>query len=51
MIDYRMATGFEALVGWLFLTGAYERLVELVSFGLKRSGLLTQPEDKGEQPT
>jgi len=51
MIDYRMATGFEALVGWLFLTGAYERLVELVSGGLKRSGLLTQPEDKGEQPT
>ena len=33
MIDYRMATGLEALVGWLFLTEQYARLVELVSRG------------------
>ena len=35
MIDYRMATGLEALVGWLFLTEQYARLVELVSRGLE----------------
>lgn len=36
MIDYRMATGLEALAGWLFLKEEYERLVELVSMGLKK---------------
>ena len=40
MIDYRMATGLEALVGWLFLTEQYARLVELVSRGLVKAGLL-----------
>ena len=29
--DYRRATGFEALIGHLYLTGQYERLTELVS--------------------
>jgi len=38
MIDYRMATGFEALVGYLYLTEQFERLIELVSFGLKKMG-------------
>lgn len=38
MIDYRMATGMEALVGWLFLDEQYERLAELVSLGLKKAG-------------
>lgn len=38
MIDYRMATGLEALVGWLFLTEQYARLVELVSRGLVKAG-------------
>ncbi len=28
--DYRMATGLEALVGYLYLTDQFERLVELV---------------------
>ena len=36
--DYRMATGFEALVGYLYLTGQYERLVKLVHDGLERIG-------------
>ena len=35
MIDYRMATGLEALVGWLFLKERFERLIELISMGLK----------------
>ena len=34
--DYRMATGFEALVGYLYLTGQYERLLKLVHDGLER---------------
>ena len=32
--DYRRATGFEALLGYLYLCGAYERLTELVTVGL-----------------
>lgn len=40
MIDYRMATGFEALVGYLYLTGQYERMIELVSHGLEKIGEL-----------
>ncbi len=30
MIEYKMATGFEALVGYLYLTGANDRLVEIL---------------------
>lgn len=33
--DYRRATGFEALLGYLYLSGEYERLTELVTIGLK----------------
>ncbi len=40
MRDYRMATGFEALMGWLYLSGRLERLTELVSLGLKKMGEL-----------
>lgn len=32
--DYRTATGFEALAGWLYMTGHLERLCELVKQGL-----------------
>lgn len=31
IIDYRYATGFEALVGWLFLTEQFERLTKLIA--------------------
>ncbi|MCI8958298.1 MAG: ribonuclease III [Lachnospiraceae bacterium] len=40
MADYRMATGFEALVGYLYLTGRYERLLHLVHMGLEKMGEL-----------
>lgn len=40
MIDYRKATGFEALVGFLYLSGANERLMELVKSGLTEIGEL-----------
>lgn len=34
MSDYRKATGFEALMGWLYLQDEFERLVELVKIGV-----------------
>ncbi len=33
--DYRRATGFEALIGYLYLNKEYGRLTELVSIGLE----------------
>ena len=33
--DYRRATGFEALLGFLYLRKEYERLMELVKIGLE----------------
>ena len=41
MIDYRMATGFEALMGYLYLTGQYERMFTLVHDGLEKIGELS----------
>lgn len=32
--DYRRATGFEALIGWLYLRKEYKRIVDLVKTGL-----------------
>ena len=40
VIDYRMATGFEALVGYLYITEQFDRVIELVSLGLDRIGEL-----------
>lgn len=34
--DYRRATGFEALIGYLYLQGADGRLLELVRLGVER---------------
>ena len=33
--DYRRATGFEALIGYLYLNHEYGRLTELVTIGLR----------------
>lgn len=44
--DYRRATGFEALVGYLYLKKRYERLLELVKIGLdslKEEDCYSQP--------
>lgn len=38
MIDYRMATGFEALIGYLYLQSRYERLLTLIHDGLEKIG-------------
>ena len=34
--DYRKATGFEALVGYLYLQGRMDRIIELLKIGLQR---------------
>lgn len=36
--DYRMATGFEALLGYLYLSSRMERILTLVHDGLERIG-------------
>ena len=43
--DYRRATGFEALVGYLYLEKQYQRLMELITIGLAS---LEQKENKNE---
>ena len=39
MGDYRRATGFEALMGYLYLTNQFVRLMELVNTGLAGIGI------------
>ncbi len=38
--EYRSATGFEALIGFLFLAGRMERVLSLVKLGLTRTKLM-----------
>lgn len=42
--DYRTATGFEAVAGYLYLNGEKERLIKLVSLALERKGELKRDE-------
>ena len=42
MSDYRRATGFEALMGYLYLTEQWERMLELIKIGI------TEGEEDGE---
>lgn len=37
--DYRKATGFEALIGFLYLTNQMERVLELIKTGIDKTGL------------
>ncbi len=37
--EYRKATGYEALMGYLFLTNQEERMIELVKLGIEKIGL------------
>ncbi len=34
MTDYRKATGFEALIGYLYLSGKQSRVLEIVKYGI-----------------
>lgn len=40
MADYRKATGFEALMGYLYLKDDFERIVELTKLGLDKAHIL-----------
>lgn len=40
--DYRIATGFETLIGYLYLTGKMERIMELVAIGLEEESCHTK---------
>lgn len=44
--DYRRATGFEALIGFLYLRKEYDRLMELIKIGLEN---LKDEENTDEQ--
>lgn len=35
--EYHQATGFEALMGYLYLTGQMERMIDLVKMGMERT--------------
>ena len=37
-MDYLVATGFEAVIGYLYLTGNMDRACEIVRLGLERTG-------------
>lgn len=37
MSDYRRATGFEALMGYLYLKGDLERMIRLISLGIEKA--------------
>ena len=37
--DYRRATGFEALMGYLYLTGQIDRLLQLIKDGIRLAGM------------
>lgn len=38
IVDYRIATGFEALIGYLYLSHRMDRAMELVRQGLQKAG-------------
>lgn len=40
MAEYRKATGFEALMGYLYLQDEFERIVELTRLGLEKAKIL-----------
>lgn len=42
IVDYRVATGFEALIGYLYLKHEMSRILELVQIGLKKTGQMPQ---------
>lgn len=39
MVDYRKATGLEALMGYLYLSDDFERVVELTKLGVQLIGI------------
>ncbi len=37
--DYRKATGMEALLGYLYLSDRFDRILELIGIGLEKTGI------------
>ena len=46
LTDYRRATGFEALMGWLYLKNEWPRMLELIKIGLEH---LNKKEEKMQE--
>lgn len=44
IVAYRKATGLEALIGYLYLEGRYERLSFLIKTGMDRTGQMIHPD-------
>ncbi len=44
--DYRVATGLEALYGWLYLTEKYDRMLELLKAGFDALNIVPKSENK-----
>lgn len=40
IIDYRVATGLEALTGYLYLENRLERALEIIKLGMERAGFM-----------
>lgn len=38
--DYRVATGFEALIGYLYLGNKLDRVLEIIKLGMERAGFM-----------
>ena len=38
VVDYRRATGFETLIGYLYLSGKQERMLELIRTAVRANG-------------
>ena len=49
MSDYRTATGFEALIGFLYMTEQLDRIFELLHYGLYQTALISKEEKPSEQ--
>lgn len=50
ILDYRVATGFEALLGYLYLQHKTDRILELIKIGFDKTGqtMLLSTEEKGK---
>ncbi len=49
IVDYRHATGFEALIGYLFISQRYERLNEIIEISFSIANNKKDTEDKGNE--
>ena len=49
IVDYRRATGFEAVMGYLYLKGDYSRMLELIQKGLEPQKEADKEQDLNER--